>query len=96
MKKTKVTVQVADTKGLFSKVEGVVVMLRDKAGAFTQRDVYQRGGQLYASVGQSFLGLSSNHGGTCSTRYTWTEFVPTTNEPFVYIKPHCGYLEVSE
>jgi hypothetical protein len=94
MKKTKVTVRLINTAGVFGKVEGATVIMRSKAGVITQRDIYSRGGQMYASVGSGFVGLCSN-GFTSSPGHAWTEIVPTGNEPFTYVKPSVGYLEVA-
>lgn len=95
MKKIKVTVQVADTAGVFGLVEDVVVMTRGSNGVIVQREVYQRAGQLYAKVGGGFVGLCSS-GFTSSPAHKWLELVPLTNKPFTYVKPTVGYLEVSK
>lgn len=93
MKKTKMTIQVADTKGCFGLVEDAVVMTRGSNGVITQRQLYQRARQLYAKVGSGFIGLCSN-GFTSSPAHKWEEIVPLTNKPFTYVKPSVGYLEV--
>jgi len=95
MKKTKVTVQVANTKGCFGKVDAAAVILRASNGVITQRDMYQRAGQLYAKVGSGFVGLCSN-GFTTSPAQKWEDIVPLTNEPFTYVKPAVGYLELCD
>lgn len=94
MQKTKVTVKVADTAGVFGLVEDVVVMTRGSNGVITQREMYRRGKQLYAKVGGGFVGLCSN-GFTSSPAHKWLELVPLTNKPFTYVKPSVGYLEIS-
>ncbi len=95
MKPEKVKVNIKDTGGLFTKVDGVAIIIISSSGIEKQVDAYSRGGVIYAAISGGFVSLAKNKA-TSSQSYKWVEFVPLNNNTFEYIKPHFGYLELSD
>ena len=81
-------------KGLFSLVEGVLVIL-NVGGAYKQVEVYQRGGQLYAAITKTgFIALYKGSR-TSKPSISWRELVSTTNDSFEYSFGAMDWMELS-
>ena len=56
----------------FTRIEGTVVILYDKAGLYTQHEAWLRRNEIYAKVGSRFVGLRRN--GTSAGNYTLIDY----------------------
>ena len=82
-------------KGLFSVVEGVLVII-NSSGTYKQVEVYQRGGQLYAAVTKSGFVALYNHSRTSKPSISWREVVSTTNDKFEYSFGTMDWMEIAQ